>query len=780
MEKTITKDNSKFLLVSKWLLVLSTFIIPFVFYPNSIHFFANLKLGLFFGVVILVLLLWSISRLKNDSFKFPNNLLYLSIVLVLFTSLISSIFSDNPIVSIFGVMLSLNSFFGILILFVSSLLIASIFNNKKESFIFTISIYFSLVLTLLFNLLYVFLDFLPNLGFFLTNSINTVGKWSDLGVLSVLVIIISYLIIENKKEFDVLKKIAIVGVALSVIGALVVNETNLWILLGLVSIIYLVYKIADSRTNPSEFFNKNLPYTTISVILLSFVMILAGNFISNFTDQWLNINFEEIKPGVSSTFELTQKTLEQNVATGVGVNRFQRAWQLYKPEGINSTAYWGADFNFGYSYFSSIPAIVGLLGALAWVFFLVMLVWNIVKLLFKKIEDEISNKLNLIHVFSLITFILILSIHIPSVTILILFFVFLGLFIGSLQRNSLLQNSEIIMVDKPKLGFLFIFSVVVLMIFSIYMGYVATRQFVSTILLERAQYQLNLGNFEKTQNNLILSVNTFGSDVNFRALGDYYKIEIGRLLQNGNFQNQQTIDSFRNILLNSVSSINAAIAFDRNNYENYLALGNTYEELISLDVEGAYEQSVNAYNKALEVNPNNPGIYLSIARSAFKNGDNTTSREYISKALQMNPRFVDAAFLLSQIQVSEGNVEEAVKSIEASINIDPGNSNLYFQLGLLRYNQENFDGAIVAFERAVILNPIFSNAKYFLGLSYEKTGRTEDAIGQFEDLNYLNPNNSEVETILSDLKNGRVIFNESVEEIEESDELPLEETEQAE
>ena len=65
--------------ISRGLILLSVFLIPLIFYPNGIHFFENLKSGLFFATALIVLILWSISALKKDDFNFPANLLSLSI-----------------------------------------------------------------------------------------------------------------------------------------------------------------------------------------------------------------------------------------------------------------------------------------------------------------------------------------------------------------------------------------------------------------------------------------------------------------------------------------------------------------------------------------------------------------------------------------------------------------------------------------------------------------------------------------------------------------------------
>lgn len=760
---------------SRMLVMLAVFIVPLLFWPGNIYSFVNLKLGLFFGITLIVLILWSISRLKNNDFNFPKNLIALSVLLIIIFSLLSSIFSSNSFLSLFGSGLGLYSFDSIFLFLVSMLLISSLFYKKKSAQLLTYFTYFSFVLSIFVYLLYLFIDKLPNFNFFIVNSINTIGKWSDLGIISALVFLISYLTIETNKEKKILKIFAWIGLVLSVVTIFIVNETVVWILLGIISVFYLVYRVVWGRQNIENSINKNLPYSTIVIMLISFVMILSGNLISGFTDNILKIDFSETRPGIQSTLDMSTNVLKERPLLGLGVNRFSEAWQNHKPDYINQTNYWGTDFNFGYSYLTSFIAQTGILGILSWILFIVLIIWNSIKLLFRPLNEfSEGNSLNVIHSFSALFIIITLLIHVPSVSVAVASFVFLGLFLGSLIRSGLYKTVNVRINEKPKIGFVYIFSIIVLMILSVYLIYVTGRQFTSTIFLEKASHKANTGDLSSSEINLINSINVYTNDQNLRALSELNQIQMRQLLQSSSLEDQGTVDVFRSLLTSSINSANTAIKFDPENYQNYISVAKIYDQLILLKVQGAYEQSISYYEMAREKNMKNPGIFLDMARSAFLVEDYDQSKKYIQEALNMKPMFADAAFLLSQIQIKEGNISEAIRSVEASIALEPNNSNLYFQLGLLRYNSKDYSGAVVAFEKSVILQPYFSNAKYYLGLSYEQMGRTNDAILQFEDLKVLNPENELIENTLKDLKEGNEIFVGGTEE--DLEDLPLEET----
>lgn len=762
--------------LSGFFIILSSFFLPFIFWPNNNFSANNLKFGLFFGAVLISLVFFSIGQLRKNDFKIPFNLTFLSILLVIIFSLLSAFFSDNLIISLFGIDLNFRSFSGILILFISSLLLSSYLNSENKILVSFFVIYISLILSLFFNLIYILFD-LPNFGFFTNNAVNTIGKWTDFGVISAFGVIFSCLILDLKKKKDPMFYISLFGLLISIFITIIVSEIVVWILLAVSSILYLIYKLVSQKQNNSNFVGKNFPYGIIAIFLVSFVMILIGNFVSDFVDKKFNIYFSEIKPSISSTFETTKNVLVEDPLFGSGLNRFERSWQKHKPDPIIQSNYWGSDFVYGYSYFFSLPSQVGIFGGLAWLFLIIMILWNSLKILFKKTDNLSLSRINILTSFSIIFFVIALFLQVPSMVVLVYFFVFLGIFLGNLNINKFYKSYKISVDQKPKISFIYVFSVITLMVFVIYFGYICTKQFISIVFFDKANQQLMVGNLNLTRENLFNSLKFNQTDLNLRALSEYYKIEINNLLSSSDLNNKSTVDSFRELLGNSINASVAAINFDKNNYINYYSLADTYSQLVSLKVDGSYDQAMEIYKKALEVNPKNPGIYIDMARVSFNAGNINEAKNYINKALEIKPRFVDANFLLSQIQVSEGNISSAIQSLDLAISIEPNNPNLYFQLGLLRYNQKDYIGSVSAFERAVVLNKVFANAKYFLGLSYDKLGRKEEAIVQFEDLKTTNPDNQEILNILNNLKFGLGAIGE--EETPESEEdLPVEEKEE--
>jgi tetratricopeptide (TPR) repeat protein len=313
-------------------------------------------------------------------------------------------------------------------------------------------------------------------------------------------------------------------------------------------------------------------------------------------------------------------------------------------------------------------------------------------------------------------------------------------------------------VDDPKLNFISVLVMVVLLIGSATGAYFFVEAFVGATFFQKGVLALNSeGNLDKAESYVKSAISQNPNDLYFRSLAEISLIRIDNILA----QNPDSVSidkaredfttAFNNALQNSQNST----VVNPTNYQNWTVLGRVYESAVKVNIEGAYDSAKSSYEKALSLNPHNPETYLILARLEVIKGDNAKAKEYINKAIAEKSNYAEAVFLLSQIQVAEGNVKDAITSVEATSQLAPNDATVFFQLGLLRYNNKDYSGAVFAFERAVGLVPSYANAKYFLGLSYDRVGKKAEAIKQFEEIQAINPDNQDVASILKNLKAGK-------------------------
>jgi tetratricopeptide (TPR) repeat protein len=249
-----------------------------------------------------------------------------------------------------------------------------------------------------------------------------------------------------------------------------------------------------------------------------------------------------------------------------------------------------------------------------------------------------------------------------------------------------------------------------------------------------------------------------GNDVYYRALIDINLNKLRELFGRSGTSVDDIRTEFQSLFGLAIENARNAISFDETNYLNWVALAHVYESVVSLGIDGAYENSMRAYEEAQRYNPKSPVLHLLIAQLELARGDSNAARAHIGKALALKNNYTEAIFLLSQIEADEGKIPDAIASAEIASLISPNDTGLFFHLGLLRYTNKDYLGAVSAFERAIILQSNYSNAKYFLGLSYYELGRKVDAVTQFSDIVALNPNNTEAKQILTNIQAGRRPF----------------------
>lgn len=99
-----------------------------------------------------------------------------------------------------------------------------------------------------------------------------------------------------------------------------------------------------------------------------------------------------------------------------------------------------------------------------------------------------------------------------------------------------------------------------------------------------------------------------------------------------------------------------------------------------------------AYDEARELEPDNPGLWVDIARLRFLGGENLTAIEAADYALELQPRYGPALLLRAQMVRDANGMEEALPWFEAASSADPSNPEVLGEyaatLGDLGFNRD--------------------------------------------------------------------------------------------
>jgi tetratricopeptide (TPR) repeat protein len=724
------------------------FLVPIFFMPSALMPFQTGKASFIIYGIIALAIVWLVARLKDGTFAVPKSPFYAGAGILAAAYALATVFSDYRMGSLFGQGFEL----GTAAFFISSLALFALvplFVRSKEGIL---SSYGALMASFFVVALFqgarlVFGPEALSFGIFSGATANLLGKWNDLGILFGLSAIMSFITLEKASLGRIARILSVTCFALSLAMLIVVNFAPVWIALALVSLAFFIREFSVDR---------KVPYFTLASLVLSLVFVFFGASIGGMVSGRLGISSLEVSPSLSMTVDVTRASLSERPLFGVGPNRFFTQWLLNKPAGVNASEFWRVDFNYGSGFVPSFAVTTGLVGALAMLAFVVFFVMSGLKLAFKKGATLVSRYLALSSFIGAAYLWAFSIISVPGPVIWILTMVFSGLFVAASREDRLIGNAFTATIKSRAWNFVSIilmtFSIIALIAF----GYFAGKRILATAYFQKAIISAASGSdADRVEGYVIRALDIVPSDASYRGLAELELSRISLLLNDSKVSKEEAQQRFQTYLSTAIQSANAAVSLDPLNYANQVSLGQVLSSVISLKIEGSYDGAKQAYESALALNPENPEIYLMLARTEIAHEDAEAARAYIGKALEKKGNYAEAVYLLALLQVQAKDMAGAIQSVGSLAALFPQDPTVFFQLGNLYFEDRQYERAVLALGRAVELDPQYANAKYVLGLSLYEVGQRAQALEQFEALAATNPENAQVKAVILNLSAGR-------------------------
>ena len=187
-----------------------------------------------------------------------------------------------------------------------------------------------------------------------------------------------------------------------------------------------------------------------------------------------------------------------------------------------------------------------------------------------------------------------------------------------------------------------------------------------------------------------------------------------------------------------VSTTESALPTSKEARDQY-ALGNWYLE----PVRRQYSLAINAYKRALELDPDCAAVHHSLGFSYYKEGEFDHARNALQKAIELNPLNANYHYVLGQLLEDwtelEGTWEEAIGEFTRTIELDPSYIEAWYNRGLLYEKLGDLEKACNDFKQVVSRVPTFHAARHNLGVLYIKQQQWEDAEQVFEGILEVEP-----------------------------------------
>lgn len=751
--------------LTKFCLYFLVFALPIFSLPWNFEILEFNKQLLLAVLTIFATLGWLGRMIAEKKIALRKSFLNLLVVLYLVIYGLSSWFSIDRIKSFLGASGLEKDAFITVLCFV--LLYFVIINNVRE--LKTIkkllgSLFLGTALIALFALLQFLEIFLP---FSQNKAFNTIGTLSGLGIFLAFsfILILSFFLKPQEEEPEKSKKtiLKILLSALSILILFLLISIDTWTVWASFTLA-LAFLLAFAVIRAHEI--KNLSWLIFPMAGLALAVLFF------FIRTPINFNLPaELMPSIRASAETSLKTLQESPLLGSGPSTYTFDFAKHKPKEINLTPFWNIKIDRSAIRALTMLATVGLLGVISWLFLALFLAAKLFINLIRGKKDKLW-----LYTLSLGSawFLLFCAkfLYSSNLTLEFLFWFATALLVVLTSRNFL----EVSLSESPRASLFLSFLLTLAIIFSISSLYLLGQRYMADLKFAKAVAAGERGEEpEKIIDylNQAVSLNRF-NDAYFRNLAQGFLIKINQTLSLP--PTKEGAKEIQNQLEAAIITGKKATELGPKNSANWSVLASIYGTSLPLGIPGADEWAINSYNKAIELEPNNPFLFTELGKIYLASADLLNqktanleggekaeaekkakenldkAKEQFSKAISLKQDYYPAHFQSALVLIRQKETDEAIKKLEALKDILPTDIDVSLQLATLYYQNDQKDKAVLELKRILEFVPNFANARWLLAKIYEEQDEKSKAIAELEEILKTDPENEQVKKKLEELK----------------------------
>jgi len=176
----------------------------------------------------------------------------------------------------------------------------------------------------------------------------------------------------------------------------------------------------------------------------------------------------------------------------------------------------------------------------------------------------------------------------------------------------------------------------------------------------------------------------------------------------------------------AIEAYKRAIELNPDAEESYYHLGMAYSSL------GRYKEAVKAYDRAIRIKKDYAAAHYNLGHAYSNLNQYDKAIRAFRQAIQYEPDNVEAYFALGNAYYDSGREEKAVDTFEEAIRRNPDNPYAYYNLGLLYFPAGPHARAVEAFTQSIVRDPRYTGAYFHRAYAYLLLGRGESAAADAE------------------------------------------------
>ena len=144
------------------------------------------------------------------------------------------------------------------------------------------------------------------------------------------------------------------------------------------------------------------------------------------------------------------------------------------------------------------------------------------------------------------------------------------------------------------------------------------------------------------------------------------------------------------------------------------------------------EAAIDAYNKAIELNPTLAGSYNNRGSAKDNLGRSEEAIADYDRAIELDPDYAEAYYNRGNAKNNLDRPEEAIADYDRAIELNPDYAGYYYNRGNAKNNLGRPEEAIADYDRAIELNPDHAGYYYNRGNVKRALSRIDEARADFQ------------------------------------------------
>lgn len=672
------------------------FLMPLFFLTIFTDFYNQSKYVLFLMGTVFMTLFWVLKLLLRKKVSITKSKLDLPIWFHLIVAVVSTVFSVSQLDSIYGTQYNwLQSLITVITFVLYFYTIASNIRSLQAIKFAIYGLVFSGTIVSMITILYYYGIRFGSEAFLQIRNFTPAGSIENVSLLATLAFLLSFSIILNTK--DVKNKVAS-GISLTINLVLITITMQLAsIVLLAVGVIYIIFNVSSFKKVKNEILATAI---LASIWIFAFYFPVTSSFLqrpSLPTEQLLDLR---------SSWVITARTLTERPIWGAGMGNFSKFFLQFRPLELNTSMY--ADVNFQNPFNQAFQDLIalGLLGAIAGIFFYYKLA-DIVIDLYKK-----KGELTPIHQALLIPIVGIGIYHLLSVGTLVSFFMFytfLGIFIGLIAGFHKNKSSEDIFLSVTSFSSVEIsdapegkekfqyFAMIPLLGIAGAISYYSYFNVAGEYYFRQAINSALRNDAYGVYNNQILARNVFPRRDSYHSAIAQTNLSLALSIARNPNLTEQERQAVSDLMSEAIRSTRLATEnLGSYNIDNWVVRATVYRALIGATQDGL-QWAVAALNNAITLDPTNANLRLDLGSLYFSQNDFVTAANLFRQATELRYNLANAHYNLAQALKGAQVKDLALRELEVTKSLlsaeSPDMAMLDNEIATLRKELESVAGA---------------------------------------------------------------------------------------